>query len=82
MTKATAGERFAAKFYGMKIRSLAYCVKSHPAVQLAKAIDRAFFKRDAKVAEDVLAMVANTPPYVTFDKIAEEVRAKYGKGKR
>lgn len=79
MTKATAGERFAMRWFNVTLRVLVAWEDGH---KLAKAADILLARERAKVAEDVLEMVANTPPNVTFDKIAEEVRAKYGKVKR
>ena len=75
--KATAGERFAARYFGWHISQ----VRASPNA-LATLLDREFAKRDAKVAEDVLAIAANSYPSISSSKVAEEVRAKYGKGKR
>lgn len=78
--KATAGERFAMKWFNVTLKVLVDWEDGH---KLVKSLDILLARERRKVAEDVLAMVANTPPNVTFDKIAEDVRAKYGtrKGK-
>ena len=77
--KATAGERFAARYFGWHISQ----VRASPNA-LATLLDREFAKRDAKVAEDVLAMlevIASDWPH-WHQENKEEVRAKYGKGPR
>jgi len=79
MTKATPGEQFvmgSLKATKREVREF------ETFAAYAKYFDDFIARERAKVAEDVLEMVANTPPNVTFDKIAEEVRAKYGKVKR
>ena len=78
MTKATAGERFVAKWLGCSVRKLrGYSGAS----SLVEGIENMLARERAKVAEDVLAMAWNGAyvdgrSYVAF---AEQVRAKYGK---
>lgn len=70
MTKATAGERFAAKWAGPPFSS-----------RMASELDAILTRERAKVAEDVLAMVKSEDRYL-HAVIVDRVRAKYGKGKR
>lgn len=79
MAKATAGERFCMWAFELSL----YGVREHAHATAAK-LDREFAKRDAKVAEDVLAMlevIASDWPH-WHQEIKEKVRAKYGKVKR
>lgn len=79
MTKATAGERFCMWAFELSL----YGVREHAHATAAK-LDREFAKRDAKVAEDVLAIADIYTKISTqdFKLLAGHVRAKYGKGKR
>lgn len=81
MSKATAGERLAAKFYGWTIRE----VKSSPNT-LAKCVDHILDIERAKVAEDVLAMaypatveLTGTERAKVLKNLSQAIRAKYGK---
>ena len=78
MTKATAGERFAMRWFNVTLRVLVAWEDGH---KLAKAADILLARERRKAAEDVLAMAWNGAyvdgrSYVAF---AEQVRAKYGK---
>lgn len=93
MTKATAGERFAAKYLGITIDDL----RGEPETddqrerqRIVKSLDRLLARERAKVAKDVLAMaddilvdMPNVSAKAYSDTVKAEVRAKYGaKGKR
>jgi len=80
MTKATAGERFAMRWFNVTLRVLVAWEDGH---KLAKAADILLARERAKVAEDVLAIAARTD--ISIDdlcRLSENVRAKYGKGTR
>lgn len=77
MTKVTAGERIAAKWYGCRVKEL----RTRPGpMALVAALDREFARRDAKVAEDVLGAFEKSPGVAgsAYQAIATVVRAKYG----
>lgn len=77
--KATAGEKFAARYYGWTISQV-----RHSANALAVTLDREFAKRDAKVAEDVMAIAYNCGAVngKSYHTMQAAVEAKYGKGTR
>ena len=86
MTKATAGERFAAKYLGITIDDL----RGEPETddqrerqRIVKSLDRLLARERAKVTKDVLAMAdadVNIPA-AAYYSLEKNVRAKYGKGK-
>lgn len=80
MTKATAGERLAMRWFDITRRELVGWAGGY---ELAKSADRLLARERRKVAEDVLAMLGGVRMYQSdFDMFCKEVRAKYGKGKR
>ena len=83
-TKATAGERFCLRYLrkGTRLKVIREGSQFELSRAAAAWIDRLLARERAKVAEDVLAIAASSYPSISSGKVAEEVRAKYGKGKR